>query len=461
MRFLATMLSSAAALSTVNAALLGFCYSAFFHDETPKHQVDFEYEFNAAKQLPNTNGQFSSARLYSMVQWSTTDGIIEAIPAAINTQTTLFLGIWASAGDQAFAYQIAALQGAIQQYGTAFTDLVVAIAVGSEDLYRLTPIAIGNNDGPGASPDTLVSYIQQTRAAIRNTALAGKPVGHVDTWTAYVNTSNKPVIEAVDFIGVDTYPYFQKTMMNSVGNSNQTFYDAYDATVKAAMGKPVWVSETGWPVSGPQMNLAVASVENAQIYWQDVTCSLISKGINLYYYTLQDAQYGSPAVSFGIKPAVGDLQNLQPLFDLSCLNSPINPDKVVGNNYVARISPRESTLFNFDIPPEHSGKTCNVIFILPKDTKEWWSGYRMWAPGGISVFQLQNPAQDTTSANKVGNVKLIGTINQLNLGSGKVIRSAPCEAGKKVGYQVDSVGGLDLQYFQTKEPAIGLWVTVS
>lgn len=316
MRVSSTFLAATGLLSTANAAIKGFNYGAQFNNNQAKTLVDFEYEFNAAKQLPGTDG-WTSARIYTMIQHGTQNTIIEAIQAAINTKTTLLLGMWASAGQQVFDNEIAALKAAVQQYGTAFTDLVVGISVGSEDLYRVTPTGISNNAGPGAQPSELVRYIQQTRDAIRGTSLEGKPIGHVDTWTVYVNATNNPVIEALDFIGMDAYPYFQTTMANSIGSASQLFFDAYYATVGAAQGKPVWVTETGWPVTGQTLNQAEPSADNARIFWEDVTCQLVKDNVNLYYYILQDVQYGNPVPSFGIKPA-GDLLSVQPLFDLSC-----------------------------------------------------------------------------------------------------------------------------------------------
>lgn len=146
----------------------------------------------------------------------------------------------------------------------------------------------------------------------------------VDTWTAYVNASNSAVISALDFIGVDAYPYFQSSMANSIGSASQLFFDAYHATVQSAQGKPVWVTETGWPVSGQTLNQGVPNAVNARIYWEDVTCQLVKDNVNLYYYTLQDVQYGNPNPSFGLKPA-GDLLQVRPLFDLSC---PANAEPV-------------------------------------------------------------------------------------------------------------------------------------
>jgi glucan endo-1,3-beta-D-glucosidase len=78
--------------------------------------------------------------------------------------------------------------------------------------------------------------------------------------------------------------------------------------------KPIWITEAGWPVSGPAENQAVASVDNAKTYWDELGCELFNK-YNVWWYILRDNN-GSPAPdpSFGI---VGlDLE--EPLFDLTC-----------------------------------------------------------------------------------------------------------------------------------------------
>lgn len=314
MRFTPSIVASAALLSTTNAAIKGFNYGAQFNNDAAKTLTDFEYEFNAAKNLPGTDG-WTSARLYTMIQHGTQNTIIEAIQAAINTKTTLLLGLWASAGQESFNNEIAALKAAIAQYGTAFTDLVVGISIGSEDLYRISAEGAGGN--PGTQPDLLVNYIKQTREAIAGTPLSEAKLGHVDTWQVYVNASNNDVITNLDWIGMDAYPYFQGSFDNGVGSGADLFFDAYNQTVAAAQGKPVWVTETGWPISGETVNKAVPSADNARIYWEDVTCKLVNDNVNLYYYILQDVQWGNPSPSFGIKPG-GDLAQVSPLFDLSC-----------------------------------------------------------------------------------------------------------------------------------------------
>lgn len=163
------------------AQLRGFNYGALLNTGAARVQQDFENEFNRAANLTGTSG-FTSARLFTMIQGGTASDISSAIPAAIATNTKLLLGLWGSGGQAGFDNEITALKNAIALHGTKFTDLIVGISVGSEDLYRITPTGIENKSGAGASPDELVSYIGQTRAAIAGTAASGKSIGHVDTW---------------------------------------------------------------------------------------------------------------------------------------------------------------------------------------------------------------------------------------------------------------------------------------
>lgn len=309
-----SLVALTAFLSTSYAQVYqGFNYGSTNTDGSPVTQAYFQSLFTTAQNLVGASG-FTSARLYTMIQAGTANAPIEAIPAAIATKTSLLLGLWASAGQANIDNEIAALKGAINQYGTAFTDLIAGISVGSEDLYRISPTGIINKSGIGAQPADVVNYIGQVRTALRGTAASNKPVGHVDTWTAWVNSTNDAVISASDFIGMDAYPYFQTTMANSIENGNATFFDAYDATLAAVGSKPVWITETGWPVSGPTENQAVASVANARTYWDQVGCAVFGK-ITTYWYTLQDSHPNTPSPSFGI---VGSTLSNTPLYDLTC-----------------------------------------------------------------------------------------------------------------------------------------------
>lgn len=269
------LLAALAALAS-GQVIKGFNYGS---------DTDFQTAFTTAQNLVGASG-FTSARLYTMIEPNTADTPTSAIPAAINTKTTLLLGMWASSGQATISNEITALTSAISQYGSSFTDLIKGISVGSEDLYRISPTGIENESGVGAEPSDIVNYIGQVRSALSGAGVSSIPVGHVDTWTAWVNGSNDAVISACDFLGMDAYPYFQNTMANDISNGYSLFNSAYEATVGNSQGKSVWVTETGWPVSGATENQAVPSVQNAQTYWDQVGCGMLFDKIDTWWYVL-------------------------------------------------------------------------------------------------------------------------------------------------------------------------------
>ncbi|KAF2742915.1 hypothetical protein M011DRAFT_252201 [Sporormia fimetaria CBS 119925] len=137
----------------------------------------------------------------------------------------------------------------------------------------------------------------------------------------------------------------------------------------------------------------------------------------------------------------------------------LNPETPNGVQYTARLTPTYSTLFNFDVHPEHAGKTCSLVFYLPNSPHGRWRHYDYKASGGIRVSQLENIATAASTWANVGGVRPVGTVAQLGFG-GNLVTEFPCPAGRTVGYRVDSINGLDLGYFQMVRPASGLFVRV-
>lgn len=290
---------------------LGFNSGATTVDRKAKKQSDFEKEFETAQKLKNSPGLFNSVRLYTNIQPETTDTPIEAFPAAVKTNTTLLLGIWCS-GTDSIENELNALSKAIEQYGKNFTDLVVGISVGSEDLYRVSESGIRNEAGLGQNADTIVGFIQDTRKKLEGTALSSIPVGHVDTWSSWANETNKAVVDEVDFLGTNLFPYFEDDKGNAISNVTNVFQNALNSTEKAAGGKDVWITETGWPVSGPDFGQAKPSLENAKDFWDTIGCTLFGRK-NVWWYVLQDANPDNDA-KFGI---TNDLSTT-PQYDLRC-----------------------------------------------------------------------------------------------------------------------------------------------
>ncbi|KAF3003434.1 hypothetical protein E8E13_001754 [Curvularia kusanoi] len=304
-------LSIAATLGAVQGTILGFNSGASDDQGNAKNQQDFEREFTAAKNLNGAPGEFNTIRLYSNIQWNTANTPIAAFPAAIATNTSLLLGIWAS-GTNNIDNELNALTAALQQYGSKLADLVVGISVGSEDLYRVSEPGLRNNAGVGQNADTIVRFIKDAKSRLANTALQGKPFTHVDTWTAWVNGSNKAVIDEIDFVAVNAFPFYENDLDNRIENAGSLLNSALTATEGVAAGKDVWVTETGWAYTGPAFGAATASVDNAGKYWQDVGCKLFGKR-NIFWYTLRDANPDNQ-----VKFAITDNLSTTPRFNLTC-----------------------------------------------------------------------------------------------------------------------------------------------
>lgn len=314
MRF-ATVLAVAAA--TIGSALaqetfvLGFNSGASDDTGKAKTQEDFETEFKTAKNLQGAPGNFSAIRLYSNIQWNTADTPIAAFPAAIATNTKLLLGIWAS-GTNNIDNELKALNAAVKEYGTSLTDLVIGLSVGSEDLYRVSESGIRNKAGVGNSAETIVKFIKTARQRLASTTLKDVKITHVDTWTAWVNSSNKAVIDNIDFLAVNAFPFYESERDNQIGNAANLLSSALNATEAVAGGKEVWITETGWAYSGPAFGAAQATLSNAGKYWKDVGCALFGKK-NVFWYTLRDANPENK-----VKFAITDKLSTKPRFDLSC-----------------------------------------------------------------------------------------------------------------------------------------------
>lgn len=253
--------------------------------------TDFATEFAAAQKLSGTSG-FNSARLYTMVEYGTTDTPSSAFQAAIDTGTSLLLGVWCSGGQTVVTNELNALKAAVKQY-PKLNSHVVGISVGSEDLYRKT-----------ASAANILDYISQTRTAM-STAGVNWQLGHVDTANIWSESDGQSVIDKIDWIGADVYPYYSSGSPSSLSDFTSGIAAIPDS-------KPVWVTETGWPTSGSFASTSsVANTGNAQTYWKTVGCGHLFGKTNTWWYTFYD---GDVALPFGVSGSASG----SPKYSLAC-----------------------------------------------------------------------------------------------------------------------------------------------
>ncbi|ORY10474.1 glycoside hydrolase superfamily [Clohesyomyces aquaticus] len=323
----------------------GFNYGAFWSQDKPKYKADFIRGFQLAKSLPNAPVPFDSARLFTNIQWHTENEPIEAFEAAIETNTTLLLGIWASAIDKEFV----ALDKAFDKYGQKLADLVIGLSVGNEDIFRGSKECVGGHCADGASAEEIMSKVDKVRAHFDQAPWAKlfkdkekTQIGHVDV----AAHANDPMAKT-DWVGMTAYPYWAKA---NIEHANESFFGSLKDVQDKAKDKEVWIAETGWPFTGPRLGDADASAENMQKYWTDVGCSLFGKYNTFWFELIRDAD-DPGSQDWGLV----DVQTLQPrIKDLSCpgLESPQpQPTYGGGNSSLASKTPAPSTPPVVSIPP--------------------------------------------------------------------------------------------------------------
>jgi hypothetical protein len=82
-------------------------------------------------------------------------------------------------------------------------------------------------------------------------------------------------------------------------------------------------------------------------------------------------------------------------------------------------------------------------------------------PDGISVSRLEIwPASANISIGTVGSTMPVGTVPSIPFANLHRIRGIPYNGGECAGYQVDSVGGLIMDFFHMTSPALGLFMVL-
>ena len=158
----------------------------------------------------------------------------------------------------------AELQSAINVARAGHADIV---AVGNEVLLR-----------GDLSEDDLIGYIHRFKKAV-----PGVPVGYADAYFKFVD--HPRVTEACDVILANCYPFWE-----SCAAEYATLYvkEMYRRAAKAANGKKVIVSETGWPNVGTPVGAAVPSEANAIRYFLNICRWAEDEGIEVFYFSAFD-----------------------------------------------------------------------------------------------------------------------------------------------------------------------------
>ncbi|KAL2818805.1 ubiquitin 3 binding protein But2 C-terminal domain-containing protein [Aspergillus cavernicola] len=138
-----------------------------------------------------------------------------------------------------------------------------------------------------------------------------------------------------------------------------------------------------------------------------------------------------------------------------------SPDVAAGTQLNGSVTSTVSTIFNFDIPATDAGKTCNLIFLFPRQEDLETSAYSFNGDGSVQFGALESPATQSTTYNNAPAVSQDYGEFTLSPGNSYPIASFDCPAGEKVGYEMTNAGSTDLEYFQDYNPSpLGLYITV-
>lgn len=129
--------------------------------------------------------------------------------------------------------------------------------------------------------DELIGFINRVKQAI-----PGIPVGYVD---AYFEFDVKPrITEACDVVLANCYPYWEGC---HIDYSLLYMKEMYNRAIRAANGKPVIISETGWPSQGTNFGAAIPSDENFIKYFINTQKWSKEDNIAIFYFSSFDESW--------------------------------------------------------------------------------------------------------------------------------------------------------------------------
>lgn len=237
----------------LDAKIHGISFSPYVEGQGPGTEVGIE---QIRERL-----QFIQPYVRWIRSFSCTDGHQQIPTVAAENGLKTMVGVWLDGDREHNEKEIA---NAIEIGRAGHADI---LAVGNEVLLR------------GELPeDELIEHINCVRKAV-----PGVPVGYVDAYFKFVD--HPRVTEACDVILANCYPFWEGCPAE---HALLYMKEMYRRAMAAAHGKPVIVSETGWPNLGSPEGGAVPSFENAIKYFINTYQWAEEEGIEIFYFSAFD-----------------------------------------------------------------------------------------------------------------------------------------------------------------------------
>lgn len=243
---------------TMDDGFHGICFSMYEDGQEPGDDISFE---QVERRVNILKPYVKAIRSFSCIEGN------EHVPVAAkkNGLKTL-VGAWLSDNKEDNEKEI---EGLIALAKAGHVDVA---AVGNEVLYR--------ND---LTKEELLGYIKRVKDALHGLNV---PVGYVD---AYYEFSRHPeIVELSDVILANLYPFWEGCPIEYALGHMQAMYGQ---VVDAAQGKPIIITETGWPSEGGSFKGAVAGDEAAMKYFIDTINWTKENEIPIFYFSSFDESW--------------------------------------------------------------------------------------------------------------------------------------------------------------------------
>jgi exo-beta-1,3-glucanase (GH17 family) len=243
-------------LKTLEKGMHGICFSMYEDGQEPGDTITEEQVERRIKILkPYTKW----IRSFSCIEGN------EFVPAMAKKHgLKTLVGAWLSDDLEKNEEEIKAL---IKLGKEGHVDIA---AVGNEVLYR--------DDLPKAE---LLAYIKRVKDALPNIQ-----VGYVDAY--YEFTVHPDIVAATDVILTNCYPFWEGC---PIEYGHQHMQQMHGQATDASQGKPVIITETGWPNKGQSVKGSVPSEEAAMQYFINATQWSQVADIPMFYFSSFDESW--------------------------------------------------------------------------------------------------------------------------------------------------------------------------
>ncbi|WP_179319062.1 glycoside hydrolase family 17 protein [Winogradskyella helgolandensis] len=238
----------------LSKGLHGLCFSPYMDGQEPGDQLS---ESQIRRRIEIIKPYTKWIRSFSCTEGNE---LIPKIAKEYGLKT--LVGAWLGADKDINEKEIA---GLLELANQGYVDIA---AVGNEVMYR-----------GDLTEDDLLEHLNNVKKSITNDV----PVGYVDAYYEFADRPN--ITEACDVILANCYPFWEGCDQDY---SLLYMKDMYNRALKAANGKKVIITETGWPNKGTHLEGAFPSDENAIKYFINSQQWSKEEDIEMFYFSSFD-----------------------------------------------------------------------------------------------------------------------------------------------------------------------------